>query len=161
MRRQKAAQEELKRRERRRRRRRRRLLLTSGGGDEEDEDGDADEGMVFGHRGKKKTAAASASLKVRHTADELAAGETVVLTLADASILNERGELNEDGDDGDGELEEATRAEAKRGAAAKFAAENPLAAPLWEEDGVSAAARGCCPSTTARGTRWRRPGRRG
>ena len=40
-----------------------------------------------------------AGLKVRHKAEDLGEGETVVMTLADRSILDARGDLDEDGDE--------------------------------------------------------------
>ena len=40
-------------------------------------------------------------LKVKHTADELQEGETMILTLADKNILDEKGDLSE----GEDELE--------------------------------------------------------
>lgn len=55
-------------------------------GDEEDEEAQA--------RGL-------AGLKVKHTADEMLEGETMILTLADKNILDEKGDLS----DGEDELE--------------------------------------------------------
>ena len=37
-------------------------------------------------------------LKVKHTADELQEGETMILTLADKNILDEKGDLDDDED---------------------------------------------------------------
>lgn len=42
-----------------------------------------------------------AGLKVKHTADELQEGETMILTLADKNILDDKGDLSE----GEDELE--------------------------------------------------------
>jgi hypothetical protein len=67
---------------------------------------------------------------VRHDADELAEGETMVLTLADAPILDAAGGLNDAGD----ELEEVARAQDKARAKARRAA-GKEAKPLWAEDG--------------------------
>lgn len=75
-------------------------------------------------------AAEVAGARVRHGADELAEGETLVLTLADAPILDETGALNEAGD----ELEEVARAQDKARARARRAA-GKEAKPLWAEDG--------------------------
>ena len=38
-------------------------------------------------------------MRVRHNAEELNDGETVILTMADRNILDERGNLAEDGDE--------------------------------------------------------------
>ena len=40
-----------------------------------------------------------AGMKVRHTADELNEGETMILTLADREILDERGEIDDDAEE--------------------------------------------------------------
>ena len=40
-----------------------------------------------------------AGLKVRHDAEALGEGETVIMTLADRNILDARGDLDEDGDE--------------------------------------------------------------
>lgn len=40
-----------------------------------------------------------AGMKVRHTAEELAEGQTMILTLADRGILNDAGNLVEDNDE--------------------------------------------------------------
>jgi U4/U6.U5 tri-snRNP-associated protein 1 len=55
--------------------------------------------------GQRVIAAELAGLKVKHTADELMEGETIVLTLADRGILDDKGELVDDAD----ELEEVAR----------------------------------------------------
>ncbi|KAI8475940.1 MAG: SART-1 protein [Monoraphidium minutum] len=86
-----------------------------GGGDDEGEEGGVDE---------------LAGARVRHDADELAEGETMVLTLADAPILDARGGLNDAAD----ELEEVARAQDKARAKARRAA-GKEAKPLWMEDG--------------------------
>ncbi len=38
-------------------------------------------------------------LKVKHTADELAEGETMILTLADKNILDDKGDLDDEEQD--------------------------------------------------------------
>lgn len=40
-----------------------------------------------------------AGMRVRHDADELGEGETMILTLADRNILDEHGEVDEDKDE--------------------------------------------------------------
>ncbi len=81
--------------------------------------------------GDGASAAELAGLRVRHNADELEAGETVILTLADRSILDEKGALDEAGQD---ELEEVLKAQDKARRKAARAA-TKVAKPLWEEDG--------------------------
>ena len=61
--------------------------------DEELLDSDEDEGQAL------KSAKELAGMRVRHDADELGEGETMILTLADRNILDERGELDEDKDE--------------------------------------------------------------
>lgn len=56
-------------------------------------DSDEDEGQAL------KNAKELAGMRVRHDADELGEGETMILTLADRNILDERGELDEDKDE--------------------------------------------------------------
>ncbi|KAG2440237.1 hypothetical protein HXX76_004349 [Chlamydomonas incerta] len=73
-----------------------------------------------------------AGLKVRHDLGEVMEGETVVVTLADKSLLDERGNLRE-GDSGD-ELENTLMAEEKKRRKAMKASKKE-AKPLWEEDG--------------------------
>lgn len=63
--------------------------------------------------------------------DDLGVGEEVVLTLADRGILDEKGNLDEAGDD---ELENVRLAEERKRKKAREAAA-PKAKPLWEEDG--------------------------
>lgn len=38
-------------------------------------------------------------MQVKHNANELAEGETVILTLADRNILDEKGDLHDDADE--------------------------------------------------------------
>ncbi len=38
-------------------------------------------------------------MQVKHNADELAEGETVILTLADRNILDDKGDLDDDADE--------------------------------------------------------------
>ncbi|PNW84722.1 hypothetical protein CHLRE_03g156100v5 [Chlamydomonas reinhardtii] len=73
-----------------------------------------------------------AGLKVRHDLGEVMEGETVIVTLADKSLLDEQGNLRE-GDSGD-ELENTLLAEEKRRRKAMKASKKE-AKPLWEEDG--------------------------
>lgn len=75
-------------------------------------------------------AAALAGAKVRHDYSELAEGETVILTLADKRILDERGNLADDGD----ELENVLLAEDKKRKKARDASVKK-AVPLFGEDG--------------------------
>ncbi|GIL77465.1 hypothetical protein Vretimale_2974 [Volvox reticuliferus] len=69
-------------------------------------------------------------LKVRHDLTEVGEGETVIVTLADKPLLDEKGNLREDED----ELENTLLAEEKRRRKALKAAKKE-AKPLWEEDG--------------------------
>ncbi|GIL64767.1 hypothetical protein Vafri_18646 [Volvox africanus] len=69
-------------------------------------------------------------LKVRHDLTEVGEGETVIVTLADKPLLDEKGDLREDED----ELENTLLAEEKRRRKALKAAKKE-AKPLWEEDG--------------------------
>ncbi|KAG2454998.1 hypothetical protein HYH02_000823 [Chlamydomonas schloesseri] len=71
-------------------------------------------------------------LKVRHDLGEVLEGETVIVTLADKPLLDDKGNLRE-GDSGD-ELENTLLAEEKRRRKAMKAAKKE-AKPLWEEDG--------------------------
>lgn len=76
-----------------------------------------------------------AGLRVKHSLSELAAGEGMILTLADKCLLDERGELVE-GEDADDELENAlVGEERKRKKARDNAAVGKKGKPLWEEDG--------------------------
>lgn len=61
--------------------------------DEEVLDSDEDEGQALSN------AKELAGMRVRHDADELGEGETMILTLADRNILDERGEVDEDNDE--------------------------------------------------------------
>eukprot|EP00887_Chlorella_sp_A99_P003910 scaffold11.g3910.t1 len=76
-------------------------------------------------------AADLAGAKVRHTAEELEEGETMILTLEDKSILDEKGNLREDDDL---VLENILAREDKERKKA-FRAAGKGAKPLWEEDG--------------------------
>ena len=59
------------------------------------EDDEADE-----HAGGAALGAAElAGMRVRHSAEELGAGETLVMTLADRPVLDARGELADDADE--------------------------------------------------------------
>ena len=61
--------------------------------DDELLDSDEDEGE------KLNNAKELAGMRVRHDADELGEGETMILTLADRNILDEHGEVDEDKDE--------------------------------------------------------------
>ncbi|KAL4429830.1 hypothetical protein ABPG77_010947 [Micractinium sp. CCAP 211/92] len=91
------------------------------GSDAEDEDEDLD----------MPSAAELAGAKVKHTADELAEGETMILTLEDKGILDEKGNLVEEEDL---VLENILAREDKERQKARKAA-GKQAKPLWEEDG--------------------------
>ena len=81
--------------------------------------------------GDMYTSEALAGLRVRHGADEVAEGETVVLTLKDSSILDEtRTGVNDEGD----ELENVLLAEEKRRKRARAEATKRPANPFAEED---------------------------
>ena len=81
--------------------------------------------------GDMYTSEALAGLRVRHGADEVAEGETVVLTLKDSSILDEtRTGVNDEGD----ELENVLLAEEKRRKRARAEATKRPADPFAEED---------------------------
>ena len=71
----------------------------SGAQDDEIEESDEEEGFGAPLRNAKELA----GMKVKHNADELAEGETVILTLADRNILDDKGDLH----DGADELENA------------------------------------------------------
>lgn len=66
------------------------LMLNCCQDEGNEEDSDEDE---------KPAARELEGLRVKHDADELNAGETMILTMADRNILDERGELAEDGDE--------------------------------------------------------------
>ncbi|KXZ47678.1 hypothetical protein GPECTOR_33g560 [Gonium pectorale] len=85
--------------------------------DSDDEDGDYKASELEG-------------LKVRHDLGEVGEGETVIVTLADKPLLDERGNLRDEDD----ELENTLLAEEKRRRKALKAAKKE-AKPLWEEDG--------------------------
>ncbi|WIA22095.1 hypothetical protein OEZ85_004437 [Tetradesmus obliquus] len=76
------------------------------------------------------TAADLAGVSVKHNLGDLAEGETVVLTLADAGILDEKGELA----DGPDQLVDVLSMQEKARRKARAAA-TKTAKPLWEEDG--------------------------
>jgi U4/U6.U5 tri-snRNP-associated protein 1 len=59
----------------------------------QDEDQSDEEG------GLGASAAELAGMKVKHSADEVGEGETIILTLADKQILDDKGELVEDDDE--------------------------------------------------------------
>lgn len=86
--------------------------------DEEDDVSDDD-----GNNGDAAAAAHMAGMRVRHSANELEAGETVILTLADRNILDDAGGLNED--DAPEELEDVQSAQDRQRAKARAAAKKP------------------------------------
>jgi U4/U6.U5 tri-snRNP-associated protein 1 len=102
--------------------------------DFEDSESDDDASLTRGKKslGDLYTSDALAGLRVRHGADEVAEGETVVLTLKDASVLDEtRTGVNDEGD----ELENVLLAEEKRRKRARAeATKRPADAPFAEED---------------------------
>ncbi|KAJ9531859.1 hypothetical protein QJQ45_022027, partial [Haematococcus lacustris] len=98
----------------------------AAGDSEEEEEGGA--GAKGGY-----TAADLAGMKVRHDASELGEGETVVLTLADRVLLEQRGQAMHEAADED-MLENVLKAEDRKRSKAREAAA-PKAKPLWEEDG--------------------------
>lgn len=63
------------------------------------QDADSDEDDSEGEAAGRKSAADLAGMRIRHGADELQEGEGMILTLADRNILDERGDLEEDGDE--------------------------------------------------------------
>eukprot|EP00199_Chlamydomonas_sp_CCMP681_P001557 CAMPEP_0119111530 /NCGR_PEP_ID=MMETSP1180-20130426/36013_1 /TAXON_ID=3052 ORGANISM="Chlamydomonas cf sp, Strain CCMP681" /NCGR_SAMPLE_ID=MMETSP1180 /ASSEMBLY_ACC=CAM_ASM_000741 /LENGTH=830 /DNA_ID=CAMNT_0007098531 /DNA_START=73 /DNA_END=2565 /DNA_ORIENTATION=+ len=87
-----------------------------------------DEGAHGGY-----TAADLAGLKVKHSADDLGEGESMVLTLADQNLLDKRGQAMHEDADKD-ELENVLKAEIMKRKKARDASA-PKAKPLWEEDG--------------------------
>ena len=88
---------------------------------QEEDDGDHDDdGGAIMAAGTRVKESAAASLRD---------GESAILTLADAPIIDEAGRLV----DGDDELEEATKA---ADAARERASAAARGAPLWDEDGV-------------------------
>jgi hypothetical protein len=80
--------------------------------------------------GTEHTAADLAGVSVKHDLGHLAEGETVVLTLADAGILDEKGQLA----DGPDQLVDVLSMQEKARRKARAAA-TKTAKPLWEEDG--------------------------
>lgn len=76
------------------------------------------------------TAADLAGVTVKHDIDELVEGETVILTLEDTAILDEKGKLV----DGPDKLVDALAQQEKARRKARAAA-TKTAKPLWEEDG--------------------------
>mmetsp|Transcript_4725 Transcript_4725/g.12198 ORF Transcript_4725/g.12198 Transcript_4725/m.12198 type:complete len:817 (+) Transcript_4725:159-2609(+) len=93
--------------------------------EEQDEDAeDSDEEGPY-------NAKALAGMKVKHTAEELDAGSTMILTLEDQSILDEKGNLVEEGED---TLVDSLITEDKKKQKAKKAAMKK-GVPLFGEDG--------------------------
>lgn len=92
-----------------------------GGSDEDSEDGDGS-----GH------GAELAGMKVKFGADDLEAGEEMILTLEDRGILDEKGHLIDE--DEEAALENVLHRENKQRAKA-FKDSRKTAKPLWEEDG--------------------------
>lgn len=86
-----------------------------------EEDGEDDEEAQL--RGLK-------GLKVKHTADELQEGETMILTLADKNILDDKGDLDDDEDQD--ELENVLAAEHKKRSKARK--ESQKAPSRFEEE---------------------------
>ncbi|KAL4855087.1 SART-1 family protein DOT2 [Chlorella vulgaris] len=78
------------------------------------------------------SAAELAGAKVKHNAEDLEDGETMILTLEDRGILDDKGNLVED--DQDMVLENILAREDKQRSKA-FKASAKQAKPLWEEDG--------------------------
>ncbi|PRW60335.1 SART-1 family DOT2 [Chlorella sorokiniana] len=91
--------------------------------EEEEEEDEYDEDMP--------TAAELAGAKVKHSAEELGEGETMILTLEDKGILDDKGNLVEEDDV---VLENILTREDKERAKARKAA-GKQAKPLWQEDG--------------------------
>lgn len=63
------------------------------------QDADSDEDDSEGEGAQRKSAADLAGMRIRHGADELQDGETMILTMADRNILDDRGDIDEDGDE--------------------------------------------------------------
>ena len=111
--------------------------------DDDAEDSDEDDGDMFSGGGGSKrardgaggyTSKDLAGLKVRHDADEVMEGETMILTLKDSSILDDaRTGINEEDD----ELENVLAAEEKRRKKARKEATKNPGAPFGtdEEEG--------------------------
>ncbi|CAL8462106.1 g1637 [Coccomyxa elongata] len=93
--------------------------------DDELEDSDEEGGAGAPLRSAKELA----GMKVKHNAEELNEGETVILTLADRNILDDKGDLDDEAD----ELENALVIEQKKREKARRAAVKQK--PLFEEDG--------------------------
>lgn len=93
-----------------------------------DDEGEPDE---EGARGPGYSSRDLAGLRVQHDAEGLAAGETVVLTLDDKGILNEKGELVEDEED---VLVHALSKEEKARRKARAEAKKQSNLPDWDED---------------------------
>ncbi|BDA45958.1 probable U4/U6.U5 tri-snRNP-associated protein 1 at N-terminal half [Coccomyxa sp. Obi] len=93
--------------------------------DDEFEDSDEKGGAGAPLRNAKELA----GMKVKHNAEELNEGETVILTLADRNILDDKGDLDDEAD----ELENALVIEQKKREKARRAAVKNK--PLFEEDG--------------------------
>ncbi|KAK9803749.1 hypothetical protein WJX73_000568 [Symbiochloris irregularis] len=94
------------------------------------QDADSDDDDSEGEGAGRKSAAELAGMRIRHGAEELQEGETLILTMADRNILDERGELDDDKD----ELENVLAAEHKRRDKARKDATN-AGKPLFDEDG--------------------------
>ena len=60
---------------------------------EEDEEEDSDDGELI------KSAEELAGMRVKHGADELNEGETMILTLADRNILDSKGEIDDEAEE--------------------------------------------------------------
>jgi len=73
--------------------------------------------------GEARHAADLAGMRVKHSADDLGAGETVILTLADRNILDDKGDLDEE--DAPEVLEDVQSAQDKQRARARAAAKKP------------------------------------
>ncbi|GAB4814564.1 hypothetical protein N2152v2_001610 [Parachlorella kessleri] len=99
--------------------------------DQKDEDDDDEDDEYGGRYPGGHSAAELAGVKVKHTAEELEAGETMILTLEDKPILDEKGNLREEEDL---VLENILAREVKDREKAWRAA-GKQAKPLWEEDG--------------------------
>lgn len=92
------------------------LAVQAAASDDDDEDG-------------PYSAADLEGMKVKTDVGELGDGDTIIVTLADKAILDERGNLRDEDD----ELEDVLAAQQKKRDVARKAAGK--AKPLWEEDG--------------------------
>ncbi|KAL6774007.1 hypothetical protein ACKKBG_A23420 [Auxenochlorella protothecoides x Auxenochlorella symbiontica] len=91
-----------------------------------DSDEDEEEDAAASHTG-----ADLAGFKVKHSVDDLEAGESVILTLEDRGILDDKGNLV---DDEEAALENILVRETKQREKA-YRDSGKVAKPLWEEDG--------------------------